>query len=210
MTPADVARISFEGKTALQYARAQGFTAIAKMIMDHQNGIALPTAAVVEKTELEKSLDTNIAEIEAHQSQFQEDDVENTDADSEMDSDDANNSESDSDKEFLRAEIGQLRQLILSMQSQKAKTAEPPDGHETDDEDETDLQQQTKDLCQTEYIAYAPTLWKKPADAKPGVRELTRTDLSGHSASLYNLLRVKRGENVVLTKDRITVQLATP
>lgn len=84
------------------------------------------------------------------------------------------------------------------------------EGEHTDSEDEAFLHDTTQAFFAANHTAYSPSLWKKPANAKPGIRELGRAALSGKSVQLVHQLRASRGENSVkITQDTITLNLLT-
>lgn len=86
------------------------------------------------------------------------------------------------------------------------------EGDQTDSEDLDLLYHETDTFAASTSAtacASSRSLWKKPDNAKQGVRELRRETLSGNTASLFYKLRATRGEKVAISSNAITVQLLT-
>lgn len=104
--------------------------------------------------------------------------------------------------------IDELGQISLQKRNSGAKHRD--DGELTDTDDLTFLNKTTDEFCNSSSAACGSSLWKKPAHAKAGVRELCRKTLSGDSARFIHRLCANRGsDNVIVSPDKITVHLRT-
>lgn len=92
------------------------------------------------------------------------------------------------------------------------KNQEPFRATQTDSDDEDFLNTQTENFCNAKEIAYASSFWQKPQDAKPGTRVISRDVFNGkegrHAAEfMHTLCATRKSEDIILTKETVTVRL---